>query len=123
MRSIAKMNVTQRQDKIRILKRSSALYLAEITIFYLFIETDLAMLTSKESQAMEYSSRVLNESMLGHAELNKNLFYRIFRDMKFDVDDEIIEALPIPRDSMNLDPAASATVTANMLKALSKRSL
>ncbi len=87
-------------------------------------KTDLALLTAARSQTPAYSVLSPKGSLVGQTEQRVRLLFRTFKALSpaFGVIDEITEAFPTERSSMNLDSGASASVTAEMLSALSDSS-
>jgi hypothetical protein len=87
-------------------------------------KTDLALLTAAMSQTPAYSVLSPKASFVGQTEQRVRLLFRTFKALSpaFGVIDEITEAFPTERSSMNLDSGASASVTAEMLSALSDSS-
>ena len=87
-------------------------------------KTDLALLTAAMSQTPAYSVLSPKGSLVGQTEQRVRLLFRTFKALSpaFGVIDEITEAFPTERSSMNLDSGASASVTAEMLSALSDSS-
>jgi hypothetical protein len=84
-------------------------------------KTDLAVLTAMQSKTPAYSVLSPKGSLVGQTERQVRLLFRVFKELSpgFGVIDEITEAFPTERHSMNLDSGASSAVTAEMLSALS----
>ena len=87
-------------------------------------KTDLALLTAAMSQTPAYSVLSPKGSLVGQSEQRVRLLFRTFKALSpaFGVIDEITEAFPMERNTANLDSGASASVTAEMLNALSDSS-
>lgn len=87
-------------------------------------KTDLALLTAAISQTPAYSVLSPKGSLVGQSEQRVRLLFRSFKALSpaFGVIDEITEAFPMERNTANLDSGASASVTAEMLNALSDSS-
>lgn len=84
-------------------------------------KTDLAVLTAMQSQTPAYCLVSPKGSLVGQTERLVRLQFRVFKELSpaFGVVDEITEAFPMERHSLNMDSGASAAVTAEMLNALS----
>jgi hypothetical protein len=87
-------------------------------------KTDLAILTAMKSGTPAYSVLSPKGSLVGQTERLVRLLFSVFKEQSpaFGVMDEITEAFPTQRHSMNLDSGASSAVTAEMLNALSDSS-
>lgn len=87
-------------------------------------KTDLALITALKSQVPAYRLVSPKGSLVGQCEKLVRCQFRTFKDLSpaFGVIDEITEAFPMQRNSMNLDSGASDAVTAEMLSALSDSS-
>lgn len=87
-------------------------------------KTDLALLTAALSQVPAYSVLSPKGSLVGQTEYLVRLLFRVFKGLSpaFGVIDEITEAFPTERNSMNLDSGASSAVIAEMLNALADSS-
>ncbi|MEI6607251.1 MAG: AAA family ATPase [Verrucomicrobiota bacterium] len=84
-------------------------------------KTDLALLTALRSKTPAYGVHSPKGSLVGQTERQVRTLFRVFKELSpaFGVIDEITEAFPTERHSMNLDSGASSAVTAEMLSALS----
>lgn len=87
-------------------------------------KTDLAILTAKNSRTPVYSIISPKGSLVGQTERQVLTLFRVFKGQSpaFGVIDEITEAFPMERNSMNLDSGASSAITAEMLNALADSS-
>lgn len=87
-------------------------------------KTDLALLTAMNSRTPVYSIISPKGSLVGQTERQVLTLFRVFKGQSpaFGVIDEITEAFPTERNSMNLDSGASSAITAEMLNALSDSS-
>ena len=87
-------------------------------------KTDLALLTAETAQVATYALINPKGSLVGDSERRVRLQFRIFKMLgpAFGFIDEITEAFPMERGTANLDSGASASVTAEMLNALSDSS-
>lgn len=87
-------------------------------------KTDLALLTAMNSRTPVYSIISPKGSLVGQTERQVQTLFRVFKGQSpaFGVIDEITEAFPTERNSMNLDSGASSAITAEMLNALSDSS-
>lgn len=87
-------------------------------------KTDLALLVARLSQTPVYAMLSPKGSFVGQTEARVRLLFRTFKEMSpaIGVIDEITEAFPTERNSMNLDSGATQSVVAEMLNALSDAS-
>jgi hypothetical protein len=87
-------------------------------------KTDLALLIARLSQTPVYSMLSPKGSFVGQTEARVRLLFRTFKEMSpaIGVIDEITEAFPTERNTMNLDSGATQSVVAEMLNALSDSS-
>jgi len=87
-------------------------------------KTDLALLIAANSGTPAYSILSPKGSLVGETETKVRRLFQVFKELSpaFGMIDEITEAFPTERHSMNLDSGASASVTAEMLTALSDSS-
>lgn len=87
-------------------------------------KTDLALLVARLSQTPVYSMLSPKGSFVGQTEARVRLLFRTFKEMSpaIGVIDEITEAFPTERNTMNLDSGATQSVVAEMLNALSDAS-
>lgn len=87
-------------------------------------KTDLALLTAMHSKTPAYAVLSPKGSLVGQTERLVRLLFLMLKELSpaFGVMDEITEAFPTERNSMNLDSGASSAITAEMLNALSDSS-
>jgi hypothetical protein len=87
-------------------------------------KTDLALWTALRCMVPAYSVFSPKGSLVGQTERLARLLFRVLKELSpaFGFVDELTEAFPTERHSMNLDSGASAAVTAEMLSALSDSS-
>ena len=87
-------------------------------------KTDLALITAMNSRTPVYSIISPKGSLVGQTERQVMTLFRVFKGQSpaFGVIDEITEAFPTERNSMNLDSGATSAITAEMLNALSDSS-
>ena len=87
-------------------------------------KTDLALLTALLSRTPAYSILSPKGSFVGQTEARVRLLFRIFKELypAIGIIDEISEAFPTERNTMNLDSGATQAVVAEMLNALSDSS-
>jgi hypothetical protein len=87
-------------------------------------KTDLALLAAATCMLPAYAVLSPKGSLVGQTERQVRLLFRVFKELSpaFGFVDEITEAFPTERNSMNLDSGASSAVTAEMLNALSDSS-
>jgi len=87
-------------------------------------KTDLALLTAYESQTPAYQLFSPKGPFVGQSELRARQQQRVFKELSpaFGFIDEISEAMPMQRNSQNLDGGATDAVAAEMLNALADAS-
>jgi len=87
-------------------------------------KTDLALITALISRTPVYSVLSPKGGIVGQTERNVRLLFRTFKEMSpaIGVIDELTEAFPTERNTMNLDSGATQSVVAEMLNALSDTS-
>jgi hypothetical protein len=87
-------------------------------------KTDLALLAAAACKLPAYGILSPKGSLVGQTERLVRILFRVFKELSpaFGFVDEITEAFPMERGSMNLDSGASSAVTAETLNALSDSS-